>query len=132
MPLTGNDAELRRLISSLGDAGNRILPRATEAAGAEAENQYQAEFAGTRDPWGAPWSPPRTGGRPNFRTGALASPRVTTTRDTVRIKLERYWIYPQMGANEAPQNAVLPFSPSNWDRPIQAVVEGVVIATFPR
>lgn len=130
MPLTGDFAELKALIGKLAEVDNRVVPEATKAAGAELTAQYQADFSGGRDPWGGVWKAPKTGGRPNFRTGRLANPQIIIKTAAVQIKPEPYWVFPQIGANNAPKNAVLPFSASRWDAPVQERIENVVIGHF--
>lgn len=103
------------------------MPEALEAGGNEAFNQYQEQWRGQRDPWGETWPGTQRGNSPIlFDEGRLASPDVVFTANMVKIKPERYWVFHQIGANHMPRRAVLPFSKSLWDKPIEDRIREVV------
>jgi hypothetical protein len=127
MPLTGDFAALRKMIGDLESCGTRVLAEATKAAKDAALEQYQADFASQRDPWGSGW---KTSPHSMNLTGALANPRATSSGGVVRLTPERYWVFHQIGAHGMAKRAVLPFSASTWDPPIQAKIGDVVIGHF--
>ncbi|MGL4442649.1 MAG: hypothetical protein ACRCU1_03420 [Alsobacter sp.] len=106
MPLTGDFGELRQL-------GNRLdrfnFSKVTKAVGGESAVQYSADFAAQRDPWGDAWSN-KSGKAPvNRLSGQLASPSLSVGGATIRLRLESYWVFRQVGANGATPTALLPF-----------------------
>jgi hypothetical protein len=127
MGLTGDFAQLRRLIAEIESAGTKILPAATRAAAEGAGEQYQADFTGQHDPFGTAWAP-----SPHhmFVSGALANPQITSSSGIVRIRPEKYWAMHQVGAHGMAVRAILPFAASNWDPPIQAKIGDIVIGHF--
>lgn len=131
MSLTGDWAALRQLIGTISDAGHAILPEATKAAKGAIQEQYLQDFAHGVDPWGKKWASPRDGGRPMFRTGQLAGAQARVSGgNTIRINPVKYWVFAQVGANNAPRRAVLPFSESRWDPPTMAVIHNIVLGYF--
>ncbi len=127
MALTGDSAKLHK--TTVAIAGLRfVMKDAVQAAKGEAFDQYQAGFARTVDPWGSKWDPNQDGDAPTlYDTGALASPDVLVAGNSVQIKPERYWVFHQAGANGMARRAVLPFSVSNWNRPIEIRIESVIL-----
>lgn len=100
------------------------MPAATKAAKAELFVQYQADFAGSRDPYGNRWT------YRLYDTGALANPQITISGASIKIRPVKYWVFHQIGSHGLHPNKVLPFGPSNWDYPTQAKIADVVIAHF--
>ncbi len=132
MPLTGDFAALAQMIADLEETGARALPVATDAAKEEAQDQYEGNFKGQRDPWGNAWAPTATGKTPVlFQTGALSNALVSASTGTVRIKPPKYWAYHQIGANGMAQRGLLPFSASNWDPPLVAAIEAAIEELLP-
>jgi hypothetical protein len=106
MPLNGDFAALR----SLGNRLDRFnFQKVTKAVGEESAVQYSADFAAQRDPWGDAWSN-KSGKAPvNRLTGALAAPSLSVGGATIRLKLESYWVFRQVGANGSTPTALVPF-----------------------
>jgi phage gpG-like protein len=129
--LTGDFDQLRKLIER-ASAPRKLMDQATEAGETGVHEQYQADFAGSRNPWGGQWAPRKDGGggRPLYQSGALADPAIVSSNGLIKVRPERYWVFHQVGANNMHERAVLPFSASNWDPPIQARIDDVVIGYF--
>lgn len=131
MSLEGDWAALRDVIQKLDSAGRKILPEATKAARGVVAAQYLSDFSHSVDPWGKRWSATQAGGRPLYKTGALAGATVRIQGGTtIRINPAKYWVFHQVGANNMARRAVLPFSASRWDPPTMAVIHNVVIRHF--
>ena len=130
MALTGDFAALREL-------GNRLsrfeFDPFAKAIGEESEKQYVADFSAQRDPWGDAWTN-KSGKTPvNDLTGALANPVLGVTGKTIKLKLESYWVFQQVGANNASQRAVVPFGSMDatvWAAPMKAAADEQVARAF--
>ncbi len=131
MSLEGDWARLRQLISELKGVPG-VMKDMTFTAGAGVDEQYKADFAASRDPWGDPWPALKAGGgKPLLGASeALSTTFPSTGRLVVRMKPPKYWVYHQVGANNMHQRAVLPFSASKWDAPIQAKLAERVMSHF--
>lgn len=106
MALTGDFAALRTLASRLDRFS---FQKVTKAVGGESAVQYSADFAGQRDPWGDAWSN-KSGKAPvNRESGALSAPSLAVGGATIKLKLETYWVFRQVGANGATPTALVPF-----------------------
>lgn len=126
--LVGDFARLRRLTSELSTIDRGAMAAATNAAKEGATEAYKGDFAAQRDPWGEAWEPTKLGKTPVLNSsGLLASSQATGSGGVIRIKPVRYWVFHQVGANGMRRRAILPFSPSRWDTPIQAFIERAVI-----
>lgn len=133
MGLTGDFAALRKLVADMNELKSGTLRKATDAARDGSEEQYQEDFREQRDPWGSAWAPNQDGSSPVlYKSGALAGADFTGAAGTVRAKPPKYWVFHQIGANNMKQRAVLPFSDSLWDRPIQDEIEQAIFAHFGR
>lgn len=130
MPFRGDFAELQRLVKTVASTSGRVIPAATRAAGGEVTVQYLSDFSGSHDPWGGRWATPQAGGKPLFKSGALAGARVAVSRDAVKILPPPYWVFHQVGANNMARRGVLPFGPSDWDPPTFDAIHVVVMSHF--
>ena len=130
MSLDGDFAALRRLITELSTISRGTMAEATTAARQGVDQQYASDFSGRRDPWGEPWEPTATGKPATL--GPLSGARATGANGMVKIRPLRWWVFHQIGANNMKRRAVLPFSPSLWDRPIQALIERGVLRRLER
>lgn len=133
MPLTGDWARLRATITELASVDRQLVPELTEVGKRGAEEQYRGDFVASRDPWGEPWAARRdgSGGQPLVGpTGELAGAQAQGVRGVIRIKPPKYAMYHQLGANNMERRAVLPFSASNWDPPIQSELERAILDHF--
>lgn len=127
LSLTGDFGGLQTLERRLGRVDFRSI---TAATGAEVFEQYQDDFAAQRDPWGSSWDSGKGGRVPVlFRSGKLANPTKTIGATQIMLRPERYWVFHQVGANGAPQKAVVPFGAIEgtvWHGPMVAAVAGEV------
>ncbi len=126
MALTGDFKGLDDLMRKV-DGADKLLGKVTRAAKAEAGDQYRGDFAGKHDPWGESWASSPHG---MVETGALAGAQVTSSPGVLRIRPPRYWVFHQVGANNMAKRAVLPFSESKWDPPIEAKIDAEVLEHF--
>lgn len=130
--MTGDFAGLRALVQRLANP-RPVIKDATRVAGAEVTEQYQGDFAGSHDPWGNRWSPPREGGgRPLYQTGQLANPQIVAANGVIKVRPVKYWVFHQVGANNMAPRGILPFSASLWDPPIERALDDVVVSFFYR
>lgn len=133
MALTGDFAALRKLVADMQELKSGTMRKATEAGRDGAEEQYQEGFSQQRDPWGSAWAPTQDGDSPVLSdSGALGGADFTGAAGTIRAKPPKWWVFHQIGANNMAQRAVLPFSESLWDRPIQDEIEEAIFAHFGR
>ena len=117
MPFRGPRGRLKGLADGLRHIGRRGIDHAVKEVRAEAEALYEAQFRSRSGPWGRSW------GRSLFKTGALANPYLTGASGRVRIRLEKYWVYQQIGARGMRPAALLPFTHgSKWDARIEAAI----------
>lgn len=130
MSLTGDFPKLRTLGAQLGSSP-KILREGTRGLGDAAMDEYQAGFSSKSDPWGSGWEATPSNGDVNYRTGALANPTITAIGGRVRMRLEKYWVFRQIGAQDSPQHAVVPFAEgSRWDAPFERVLNDQVEKHF--
>lgn len=128
--MTGDWGELERAMTGLLAAERSGHRDAVRAMGNGVDEQYAADFAGSRDPFGAPWKPTQKGGSPLIGpTLALANPDISLTANTVRVKPVSYWVFHQGGFG-VPERQILPYGPSKWDAPIQAGISRAVERLF--
>jgi hypothetical protein len=128
MPLTGPFAALREIAQGLQEAGGKIDDATREAEDAVFE-EYQKGFAAGRDPYGERWAPNKQGLYPTLlRTGRLANPSMSRTKDTVKLRPVPYGFMLHAGANGAPDREIVPYrGGSVWEAPIQERIENVVL-----
>ncbi len=127
MGLSGDFGKLRKAIAETRSV-SKAVDEAERKARDEVENQYVADFAEQRDPWGTAWPATKAGKSPVLVD--LASAVVSLSAGKIRIVPEKWWIFHQIGANNMEKRAVLPFSASKWDPPIQAKINDIVVAHF--
>lgn len=132
MPLTGDFAKLRKAALELSTFGARVSPELVDVAADEALDQYAGGLAGTRDPWGNAWPERKDGGKATLGGpgGILGPVDLFKGRLIVKMRPDKLWAIHQAGANNMHRRALLPFSPSEWDAPIQDRIERVVMGAF--
>lgn len=126
MPLTGDFAALRQLGNRLDDFDFKKLAK---AVGSESAVQYSADFSAQRDPWGDAWSN-KSGKSPvNRLSGQLSAPSLSVGGTSIKLKLENYWVFRQVGANGATPTALVPFGTIEatvWAAPMAEAAADVV------
>jgi phage gpG-like protein len=137
VPLTGDDAALRRLRARLATVG--AAPRsARPQLAAEALGRVHYAFAASRAPGGAAWARLRyRAGRPLVLTGRLFGSlrsRVTTTG--VAVSTSRpYAAFHQFGTRRVPARPFFPAEgelPPPWREAFERVVDAAIRAHFAR
>lgn len=124
--LKGDFAELRAIASRLNGFQ---FSRLTNVIGEESSNLFHQGFSAQRDPWGDAWSNESGKAPVNSVTGSLSVPALEIGAATIKLRMQKYWVFRQAGANGATPTALVPFGDIEktlWARPMRNAAEGSI------